>query len=133
MAFWTDKPLQDMSAMEWESLCDGCGLCCQLSYEDEQTGEIALTCTACAYLDLNTHRCTDYANRHNNVADCVAVTPHNVDELNWLPVTCAYRLVAQGYDLPDWHPLVCGDPQRVHNDGPSMLGELLSEQDDDTT
>ena len=125
------KPLAAMTPDEWESLCDGCGLCCQIRLEDVDTGEIALSNTACRYLCLDSHRCTDYANRQKNVADCVKVTPQNVHELNWLPITCGYRVVARGEQLPAWHHLVCGDRNRVHTHGPSMKGELISEDDAD--
>ncbi|SNB67650.1 hypothetical protein SAMN07250955_10612 [Arboricoccus pini] len=129
MSFWRDKPMTAMTAAEWEQLCDGCGLCCQIRVEDEDTGEIALTDAACRLLDLCTHRCSDYANRQRRVQDCVKVTPENVIGLDWLPHSCAYRLVAFGEDLPEWHHLVCGDRMRVHTDGPSMLGDLVSEDE----
>lgn len=129
MSFWREKPMAAMTAIEWEQLCDGCGLCCQIRVEDEDTGEIALTDAACRLLDLCTHRCSDYANRQRRVQDCVKVTPENVRGLDWLPHSCAYRLVAFGHDLPDWHHLVCGDRARVHEDGPSMLGDLVSEDE----
>ena len=125
------KPMDAMTAAEWESLCDGCGLCCQIRVQDIDTDEIALSNVACRYLCLETHRCTDYQNRQKNVPDCVKVTPQNVHELNWLPHTCAYRLVAQGEPLPRWHPLVCGRADRVHTSGPSMKGDLISEDDAD--
>ena len=125
------KPLHDLTEEEWESLCDGCGLCCQVRERDEDTGEIALSNIACRYLDLCTHRCSDYANRHKNVPDCIKVTPENVRELHWLPMSCAYRLVAAGEELPQWHHLVCGDPARVHDEeeGVSMMGCLISEEE----
>ncbi len=116
------KPLTEMTDTEWESLCDGCGLCCQLRVEDEDSGEIALSNAACRFLCLDTNRCSDYANRKRNVPDCASPTPENILELTWLPVTCGYRLAALGIPLPDWHHLVCGDPARVHEEGPSMLG-----------
>lgn len=125
------KPLTEMGEGEWESLCDGCGLCCQIRVEDIDTGEIALSNAACRYLCLKSHQCTDYANRQTNVADCVKVTPENVYELHWLPATCAYRLVAAGAPLPDWHYLICGDREKVHQKGPSMRGELISEDEAD--
>ncbi|HEX6015697.1 MAG TPA: YcgN family cysteine cluster protein [Geminicoccaceae bacterium] len=125
--FWREKRLDQMTEAEWESLCDGCGLCCQIRVEDEDTGEMALSDAACRLLDLCTHRCSDYANRKQRVLDCVKITPANVHELHWLPHTCAYRLVAAGRELPRWHHLICGDPERVHKDGPSMRGELVSE------
>lgn len=125
------KPLAEMTPNEWESLCDGCGLCCQIRVEDQDTGEIALSNVACKYLCLNSHQCTDYANRQKNVADCVKVTPKNVAELTWLPHTCGYRLAYLGEPLPKWHHLICGDKQRVHSKGPSMKGSIISEEDAD--
>ena len=125
------KPLDRMTPAEWESLCDGCGLCCQIRVEDEDTGEIALSNVACRYLCLNSHRCTDYANRQRNVADCMKVTPQNVHGLHWLPATCGYRLAAAGQPLPRWHPLISGDAGAVHRHGPSMRGTLVSEDDAD--
>jgi len=74
VTFWREKTLQQMTEAEWESLCDGCGLCCQTRVKDEDTGEIALSDVACRYLDLGTHRCGDYANRKRYVPDCVKVT-----------------------------------------------------------
>jgi uncharacterized cysteine cluster protein YcgN (CxxCxxCC family) len=125
------KPLAQMTDDEWESLCDGCGLCCQIRVEDEDTGEIALSNVACRLLCLDTHRCGDYANRKSKVPDCARVTPGNVAELDWLPHTCGYRLAAAGQPLPSWHHLICGDPNRVHTRGPSMLGSLISEDEAD--
>lgn len=125
------KPMAEMTAQEWESLCDGCGLCCQIRIQDIDTDEIALSNVACRYLCLNSHRCTDYANRQKNVADCVKVTPQNVHELDWLPHTCAYRVVARGEKLPRWHYLVCGNQERVHISGPSMKGSIISEDEAD--
>lgn len=125
------KPLDEMTDAEWESLCDGCGLCCQIRVEDPDTAEVALSNVACRYLCLKTHTCSDYLNRQYNVEDCVKVTPQNVMELDWLPHTCAYRLAAFGQPLPKWHHLVCGDRSRVHRQGPSMRGSVISEDDAD--
>ncbi len=123
------KPMAQMTAAEWESLCDGCGLCCQIRLEDEDTAEIVLSNVACRYLCHKTHYCTDYANRQANVPDCVKVTPENVNSLDWLPHTCGYRLVAQGKPLPDWHHLICGELDEVHRSGPSMKGAIISEDE----
>lgn len=125
------KPLTALSEDEWESLCDGCGLCCQIRVEDADTGEIALSNVACRYLCLKTHRCSDYAHRQRNVADCIKVTPENVYALDWLPPSCAYRLAAFGQPLPGWHYLICGDRNRVHRYGPSMRGQVISEDEAD--
>jgi uncharacterized cysteine cluster protein YcgN (CxxCxxCC family) len=131
MAFWHDKTLEEMSPAEWESLCDRCGLCCQIRVEDVETGEIALSNAVCRFFDRCGHCCSDYPNRRKNVPDCARVTPENVRRLDWLPHSCAYRLLAFGHALPDWHHLVSGDPERVHEDGPSMRGALVDEDEAD--
>ena len=127
--FWRRLTLAEMSASQWESLCDGCARCClnKLLYED--TGEIAWTDVACHLLDGETCRCTDYEHRHARVADCQALTAENVPELTWLPPTCGYRLVAEGRDLYWWHPLVSGDANTVHDAGISVRGRTKSEND----
>jgi len=121
--------MQEMSQREWESLCDGCGKCCRLKIEDEDTGEIGLTTVVCKLMDLSTCQCSDYAHRFSRVPDCVRLTPGNVLGLSWLPHTCAYRLVAEGKDLMWWHPLVSGSADTVHEAGISVKGSVLSEED----
>lgn len=127
--FWREKALGDMSAEEWESLCDGCARCCLNKLEDIDSGDIAYTSVACRLLDLKTCRCTDYAHRTRYVPDCVNLTPENAKLLSWLPSTCAYRVLAEGGDLADWHPLVSGDPESVKRAGISVAGRVISERD----
>ena len=126
-----NKPMHEMSHAEWEDVCDGCGLCCQIRLEDEDSGEITLTNAACRLLNLETLKCSDYVNRKLRVHDCIKITPDNVHAMDWLPQTCGYRLVAQKKPLPSWHHLICGDRNRVHTHGPSMKGELICEDDAD--
>lgn len=126
--FWKTKSLAQMTAEEWESLCDGCGRCCLNKLEDEDTGEFIYTRAACNLLDLGTCRCSDYADRQARVPDCVALTPENVGSLGWLPATCAYRLVDEGKTLPWWHPLVSGRDETVEEAGISVKGEAYSEE-----
>ncbi|MEZ5923902.1 MAG: YcgN family cysteine cluster protein [Hyphomicrobiaceae bacterium] len=125
--FWQVKPLAEMTAGEWESLCDGCGRCCTVKLEDEDTGEIHQTRLACKLLDIGSCRCKDYPSRHKKVHDCVALTPENVLSLKWLPRTCAYVLVAEGKPLQWWHHLVSGDPESVHAAGISVREVVRSE------
>ncbi|MHC8507802.1 MAG: YcgN family cysteine cluster protein [Rhodospirillales bacterium] len=127
--FWKTKTFKDMTRTEWESLCDGCAKCCLSKLQDEDTGEYHFTNVACRLLDLNTCRCTHYAARHAIVPECKALTPDNIGALDWLPSTCAYRLVYEGKDLADWHPLVSGDPQSVHRAGASVRGRVTSESE----
>ena len=129
--FWRAKRLTEMTPAEWESLCDGCGKCCLNKLEDWDTGEIVHTAVACRLPDLGTCRCGDYAQRRRIVPECVVLTPENVGELRWMPSTCAYRLLAEGRDLPVWHHLVCGDRDAVHRAGVSVLGWAISEDEVD--
>jgi len=129
--FWKEKKLSDLSKTEWESLCDGCGLCCMHKVEEETTGEVFYTNLACRLLDLHSCRCTDYANRAKRVSDCMVLTPDHAEAFDWLPASCAYRVVAHGGDLPEWHPLVTGDPASVVDAGISVRGRVVSENDTD--
>ncbi len=128
--FWRAKSLEDMSEAEWESLCDGCARCCLVKLEDADTGEIHYTDVGCTLLDSGACRCRAYAERQRLVPDCVSLTPENVRGLDWLPPTCAYRLLAEGRDLPWWHPLVSGDPETVHRAGISVRNRVAGLEDD---
>ena len=126
--FWQTKTLEDMSREEWESLCDGCGRCCLHKLRYEVTEELGFTNVACRLLDLNSCQCTKYATRHRYVPDCVTLTPAEVRSIDWLPPSCAYRLLAEGKPLQWWHPLVSGTPETVHEAGISIRGRAVGER-----
>ena len=126
--FWKRKSLAGMSAEEWESLCDGCGQCCLIKLEDEDTGEIAVTRLACKLLDLGSCRCSNYGDRQEHVTDCVKLTPGDISRIGWLPETCAYRLLDEGEELRWWHPLVSGTRETVFEAGVSIRGLSISEK-----
>ncbi len=125
--FWETKPLSEMGPDEWESLCDGCGQCCLIKLEDEDTGDVGFTRLSCHMLDIGSCRCSDYANRRDYVPDCVKLTASDVPGLSWLPKTCAYRLISEGKPLRWWHPLISGETETVHQAGISVRGFAVSE------
>jgi hypothetical protein len=127
--FWT-KPLAELTRAEWEKLCDGCGRCCLVKLEDEDTGVIHHTSVACKLLDLESCRCGDYRKRKKIVPDCVRLTLDKLAEIPWLPPTCAYRLRFEGKDLPSWHPLLTGDPDSVHRAKISVRGRVEGDEDE---
>lgn len=126
MGYWEIKSLDEMSHEEWEALCDGCARCCLIQLVDDETGARVTTGVACELLDDNTCRCKNYRRR---VIGCVTLTPEKLRRIDWLPDSCAYRLLRDGEPLPDWHPLISGRAESVHEAGISMRGKTVSEQE----
>ena len=129
--FWRTKPLSEMNDVEWESLCDGCGKCCLVLLRDEDCDDVWETNVACRLFDAKKRQCSDYANRLSRVRGCVQLTPDNAGALDWMPDTCAYRRLARGQDLPDWHPLVTGDKTSTSAAGMAVATPLFNEDDVD--
>ena len=129
--FWKGKTLAQLSPEEWEALCDGCGQCCLYKLEDEDSGDLYLTNVVCRFLDHQTCQCQVYSERHQAVPTCVQLTPQNVLELKWIPPTCAYKLIAEGKDLLDWHPLVCGEKQSIQKTDFFIGDRAISESEVD--
>lgn len=126
--FWQRKTLGEMTPEEWESLCDGCGQCCIVLLEDEEEGGFLETSVACRLFDAGERRCSRYDERKKLVPDCVQVTPQNAGTLEWMPESCAYRRLAEGRGLADWHPLVSGRRESVVEAGIAVSDNLVSEQ-----
>jgi len=128
LPFWERKRLHEMSAREWESLCDGCGLCCLIRFQDEDSGEVIPTRVSCRLFDGDRCGCKDYANRKAHVPDCIKLTPWNIQTLPWMPKSCAYRRLDEGKPLPVWHPLLTGDRESVHAAGVSVRRQTINEE-----
>jgi len=127
--FWKTKKLNEMTREEWESLCDGCAQCCLIKFQDEDSGILYHTNLVCELLEIYHCRCTRYSERSVLVPTCLTLTPELAGSLEWMPATCAYRLLAEGKDLPLWHPLVSGDARTVHSAGISVRGKVVSSRD----
>jgi hypothetical protein len=128
--FWRRFPLDALPRAEWEALCDGCGKCCLIKLEDEDGGGVVYTSVACRLLDLGTCRCGNYPLRRQLVPGCVVLDRDSLAEaLDWMPATCAYRLIAEGRDLEPWHPLISGDPDSVHAAGVSLRRRMTPEHE----
>ena len=125
--FWQHTPLDEMTPTQWESLCDGCGKCCVLKLEDVDTNDIYYTDVGCKLLDCKTARCCDYQNRKDHVPDCIVLSMDNLPQLRWMPASCAYRLLYEGKSLPDWHPLISGNPMSPVAAGQSVAGRIFPE------
>lgn len=125
--FWKRKSLSAMTKKEWEALCDRCGLCCLNRFKDRRTGRIVTTSVSCEYLDLATCQCTIYEMRLEVNPDCLKLRAKNIKNFSWLPLTCAYKILAEGRELEWWHPLVSGDPDTVHTSGISVRHKAVSE------
>lgn len=131
MSFWKTKKLSEMTSEEWESLCDNCGKCCLHKLEDEDTGDIYFTSVACKLIDLDTCRCTRYAERTQLVPECLDLIQLDFTSYHWLPETCAYRLLNDGDELPAWHPLLSGSPDSAQSVGVSISSYALKESEVD--
>lgn len=129
LRFWEYKRLEEMDANEWESLCDGCGQCCMHKLEDDDTGDIYFTSVACRLLDKVSCGCHNYQNRQKLVPDCIRLTPHNIGKFRWLPASCAYRLIYEGKNLQEWHHLISGRTETVHEAGISVRGKVRVYED----
>jgi len=127
-AFWENKQLTQMTDQEWESLCDGCARCCLLKLEDEDTSELFFTNVSCYLLDIEQCHCNDYKNRKFRVPECLQVQKMDISEYQWLPQTCAYRLLSEGKSLPEWHPLISGTKDSVKMQGITIEGFAISEE-----
>lgn len=125
--FWKKYPLEALNQQEWEALCDGCGLCCLVKLEDEDTHEVAYTKVACKLLDCSSARCSNYPERLQYVPDCIQLTPEKLEQIHWLPASCAYRRLSEGKNLPSWHYLNTGSRQSVIQARKSAAGRCISE------
>jgi len=125
--FWEKKTLSQMSSSEWESLCDGCGKCCLNKIIDDETEELHFTNVACHLLHSKTCQCKKYEKRFKLVPECVKVSLDDIDQFHWLPASCAYRLLVEEKQLPEWHPLLTGSKSAMHTGGHSIRGKIVSE------
>lgn len=94
------KALKDYTEAEWENICNHCGKCCLVKIQDEDGGDIYYTDVVCRYMDMETCKCTRYEERCTLVPTCLKLTPENVDKIEWMPQTCAYRALFENRPKP---------------------------------
>lgn len=127
--FWKTKKLEDLNDSEWEALCDHCGKCCVQKFAEN--GKTLFTNVICDHLCLPECGCRIYKDRLAT-GFCVKVNLQTVREMPYLlPSTCAYKLLLNGQDLPEWHPLVTGRADSAYSAGCSLanlkvITELLA-------
>lgn len=126
--FWESKSLHELSDQEWESLCDGCGRCCLIKLEDEETKLLYYTTISCRLFDIHECRCTDYQHRVQQAPGCVVLRPYDKELYDQLPSSCAYRLLSEGSKLETWHPLISKSKDSIHNTNISVRDKVISEQ-----
>lgn len=128
--FWQTTPLAEMTTEQWESLCDGCGKCCLHKLVDDDTDELYFTDVSCQLLCAESGSCKQYATRFDIVPDCVVISQDNLQQLYYLPNSCAYRRLAEGRSLPSWHPLRHqGSKDAMVAAGMSVVGRIINERD----
>lgn len=116
--FWKKKQLSDFSEEEWEAICMQCGICCLTKYGENN--KIVFTNEMCDGFDFKRGRCSRYNDRLCN--DCLKVDMHLLQtSRELLPETCPYRLLYEGKELPQYHPLVSGNSNSVHKAKQTVL------------
>ena len=131
--FWKEKSLSEMSRDEWESLCDHCGKCCLLKLQDEEVQEdedsVYYTNVICNLFDKSNGHCSDYWNREERVPTCIRLTQDNLSDLEWMPPSCSYKRVMEGRGLAQWHHLITGNKNTIHEKNKSVLGRVVFENE----
>ena len=127
--FW-ELPLASLDREEWEALCDGCGKCCLHKLEDEETGELhadqrRLPPARPAQLPLLQLQAAPRLRARLRAAR----RDRHAARSTGCPSTCAYRLRGEGKPLADWHYLISGDRETVHEAGMSVRGWTVSEDE----
>ncbi len=95
-----NKALKDYTRKEWEAVCNRCGKCCLVKIQDDETDEIFYTDVVCRYMDMETCTCTRYDERCTLVPSCLKLTPENIDKIDWMPQSCAYRALFEHRPKP---------------------------------
>ncbi|MFR1031377.1 MAG: hypothetical protein ACLSE6_02120 [Alphaproteobacteria bacterium] len=82
---------------EWEAVCNRCGKCCWSKFR--MMKPIFYTDVVCRYR-LETCTCTRYDERCTLVPSCLKLTPENIDKIDWMPQSCAYRALFEHRPKP---------------------------------
>ena len=115
-----------MTRTEW-SPGDGCGKCCLHKLEDETDGELHTP----GGMSLSRNRnnaAVRYLPNAKSLSQLAWSGPGKLDNLYFMPSTCAYRVLAEGKALPIWHPLIAGDRKAMIASDITITGKVVSDE-----
>ena len=127
-SYISSAPLDSLSQLEWEALCDHCGRCCLVKLEDDETDEVFYTNMICHMYDLKQGQCSCYSERKNKVPGCVDVRQYGNEIYTQLPETCAYRLRFFNMPLPERHPIIAGNNKLMLENNICIKYRAISEE-----
>lgn len=118
--YFYEKPLRELTDEEWEQICMKCGKCCMCKYSEGDV--IHFSNQMCRFFDIKKGTCSCYSERFKIAeSECKKVSMELLEtEIDLLPPSCAYRRLYEGRGLPEYHPLLTGNPKSAIEAGQTV-------------